>query len=273
MARKIVADDAGAIMDISPIPDDRQRTANMVVKLTQKPNGVLSAGVGIIAQQCDEQIETLLLGTDRDRANGRNSVVPVPRLEDRCFTARGIRPPHGGIEHVAGFVEEYQCGSSGLGLFFLSAGILPASSVRFRPRRVPLPDTQAFDCSSVGVSLRSSAHGRDGTELGKAAGSDRPRAWKSTIRWANRELLHPARERIPIHEVDFHSSAEGHRDVGRLSNRPVRSAPSYASGRAIRDQRREFQRSLYVIDRCSSIQPRGYDDARVLQPCREVSCS
>lgn len=242
MTRQIGADNTCTIMDVSPIPDDCQRAADMLVKLAQETHRVVGADVGVVAQQRYKQVETLLSGTDRDRTDGRNSVVPVPRPQDRRFTARRIRPPHGGIEQVSGFVEERQRGSSGLG-FFLYAGILPASSVRFRPRRVPAPGIRAFGRSNARAWSLFSARGLHGTELRKTCESGSPRAWKSTTRWANRALLHPVPKDIPIHEVGFHLSVVGRLDVGWPSNRPARYAPWCASGRAIRDQRREFQRS------------------------------
>ena len=143
MTRQIGADNTCTIMDVSSIPDDCQRAADVLVQLAQETHRVIGAGVCVVAQQRHKQVETLLSGTDRDRTDGRNSVVPVPRPQDRRFTARRIRPPHGGIEQVSGFVEERQRGSSALG-FFLYAGILPPSSVRFHPHRAPAPGIRAF---------------------------------------------------------------------------------------------------------------------------------
>ena len=118
MTRKIVADDTCTLMNVPPIPDDRQWAADMLVNLTQESHSVVGTGVGVIPQQRDVQVEALLLGADRDRSDGRYSVAPIPRLENWRFTTRGIRPPHRGVEHIAGFVEEHQRGVSGLGFFF-----------------------------------------------------------------------------------------------------------------------------------------------------------
>ena len=156
MARKIVTDHASTIVDVSPIPDDRQRAADMLVNLLQKPHGVSGVGVGVVSQQGHIQVEALLFGADRDRADDRDPVMPIPRLQDRCFAARRIRSTHGGIEHIAGFIEEDQRRASVLG-FFLSAEILHSSIARSPSHRVPVHGIQAFEASNSGCGSSISA--------------------------------------------------------------------------------------------------------------------
>lgn len=271
MTRQIGADNTCTIMDVASIPDDCQRAADMLVKLAQETHRVVGAGVCVVAQQRHKQVETLLSGTDRDRTDGRNSVVPVPRPQDRRFTARRIGPPHSGIEQVSGFVEERQRGPSVLG-FFLYAGILPASSVRFRLHRAPAPGIRAFDRSNVRVGSLFSARGLHDTEPQRTFESGAPRASKSTIRWANRAPLRPGPRDIPIHEAALHPSGEVRRDAQWQASRQVHYAPWYASGRASHDPRRESRRSWYGIGRHPSIRRRGYGVVGVLLLCRVVSC-
>ena len=242
MARKIVTDHASTIVDVSPIPDDRQRAADMLVNLLQKPHGVSGVGVGVVSQQGHIQVEALLFGADRDRADDRDPVMPIPRLQDRCFAARRIRSTHGGIEHIAGFIEEDQRRASVLG-FFLSAEILHSSIARSPSHRVPVHGIQAFEASNSGARSSISARAPHDIERRNTFESGSLRAWKSTTHWASRGLSHLVPEGIPSHETEFPSDCTARRDERRISSRQVRSAPSCASGKAFLVPRQEFRQS------------------------------
>jgi hypothetical protein len=197
--------------------------------------------------------------------------MPIPCLQDRCFAARRIRSAHGGIEHIAGFIEEDQRRASVLG-FFLSAEISHSSIARSRSHRVPAHGIRAFEASNSGSHTSFFGRVLRDTQRRKIFESASPRAWKSTTRWANRELSRLIPGGIPSHETEFPSDGAARRDEQRTSTRQVRSTPSCASGKACFDPRQEFRRSSYGIVRCPSIRRREFDAAEVLSPCQVVSC-
>jgi hypothetical protein len=98
------------VVDVRSVPEDRHRPANMLVQLLQECHRVLAMSVGVVGQQPEVKSQVSALGADRHGADGRDAIVPIPGLQDRCVATRGEGPADRGSQHESALVEEHQMG-------------------------------------------------------------------------------------------------------------------------------------------------------------------
>ena len=81
----------GSVVDVAPIPNERHRTADLSKEKTQKFNDVLRTDVFVIRQELKVEPQSFLYGTQRNSADGGDSVSAIPAMMDRRLPARRKR--------------------------------------------------------------------------------------------------------------------------------------------------------------------------------------
>jgi len=94
------------VMDIDPVPDDREWSLDLTTEESKEFNDVLRVGIPVVLEELEIEPQSMPLGADGEGTDRRDPVVTVPALLDRGLSPRRKGSPHQGREHEAGFVEE-----------------------------------------------------------------------------------------------------------------------------------------------------------------------
>jgi hypothetical protein len=115
MRGQILLHNPRTVVDVGPVPENRHRPGDVLVKLLQECNRVLAMGVGVVGQQPEVEPQVPALGADRHGADGRDAIVPVPGLQDRGLATRGEGSADCGSQHESALVKEDQVGLASAG--------------------------------------------------------------------------------------------------------------------------------------------------------------
>ena len=91
----------GSVVDVDPVPDDRQGTLDLPGEQSEEPHDVLCFRISVVFQEFEIEAEPVASRTYGDRTDRGDSIVPTPTLLDRGLSSRGKRSPHKGREHEA----------------------------------------------------------------------------------------------------------------------------------------------------------------------------
>jgi len=190
----------GAIVHLAAIPDNRDRTRQMMLKLTQEAHHILSMDIRIVRQQGKVQSSTFANGTDRDGTDGRDTISSIPAIVNGRLAARGQGPANGGREHETRFIRENQMRPSASSVF-LYAAIPLAATAQCLSRCVPEHAVRVSGWSNLIVSSGCGVRVPDEVLSRNAGESPRLLAWPSIGRWASRALEPPVAEVFLTAEV------------------------------------------------------------------------
>jgi hypothetical protein len=148
-------DQLGPAVDAAAVPQHRQRAAELPFELSQKVYDIFS--VDVVWQKAELQIQASGFGADRDAANGRQAITPVPAVEHGFATPLRPGTPNRRRQHEAGFIEKNQVRIAFLGGFgnLRETHLLPGFNLGF----VALPRlTPWFLGRPVQASAKKAAH-------------------------------------------------------------------------------------------------------------------
>jgi len=140
MLCKILLNRLRFVVDMTPVPDDGQRSWDISMQMPQEADYVAGMGVFIIRQQYEVKTTPFSFRADRDGADGRYPVAPVPASEGGSLSPGRKRPPNRGPQHKARFVLEDEGRAPLFGVFFMRGNsslfhLLISASSRSRARR------------------------------------------------------------------------------------------------------------------------------------------
>ena len=79
-------------MDLDPVPDDIEGSLELATYEPKELDDVFSSNVLVVREQQEVEAERVPLGAEGDGADGRDPVVTIPALLDRCLAARRKGP-------------------------------------------------------------------------------------------------------------------------------------------------------------------------------------
>lgn len=104
-------------MYVPSIPDHNKRPAKLPMHMSQEGNNVRCPDVSVLNVEVDAA--TFAGRCKRDRTNDRQPIVAVPRVLNRCLSARRPGTPIHRLQHEAGFVQKNEARPSGSSPFFI----------------------------------------------------------------------------------------------------------------------------------------------------------
>jgi len=110
-------------MNVEPVPHQDNLSAEVMAHLGEKPDHVLS--LDIMLQQLKKQAGIAADRRQSKHCDGRQPVVPIPRLLKRRLAARRPSPAPHRLQHEAAFIEENYAG-----LLFSSLFLMRGHSLR-----------------------------------------------------------------------------------------------------------------------------------------------
>ena len=89
----------GSVVNVAPIPNERHRSADLAKEKTQKLNDVPRKDVFVVRLELKVEPQSFLYGTQRNSADGGDSVSAIPAMLDRRLPARRKRAADHGRQH------------------------------------------------------------------------------------------------------------------------------------------------------------------------------
>lgn len=124
-------------MDPAPIPEDRQRPAEIGLQASQEGDGIFAPGVGVVGQEAEADVGPAPLRADGDAADRRDPPLAMPSLDERRAAPRGVGAADRRRELEARLVEEDQVGPRPPSLLEDAGELLGPSAGG--PPLIPLP--------------------------------------------------------------------------------------------------------------------------------------
>jgi len=88
IASQELPDDPRIVMDVDPVPDNRQGPLNLESEASEKSDDVFGVDVSVVLEELEVETESMALGAYGDGADRRESVVAVPALLNRRLPTR-----------------------------------------------------------------------------------------------------------------------------------------------------------------------------------------
>lgn len=90
-----------SIMDVDPVPDDRQRALDLTVQQPEEVDDVLRLRVSVVVEELEVEAETFTARADRYGADRGDAIMPSPALLNRRLTSWRERSAYERRQHEA----------------------------------------------------------------------------------------------------------------------------------------------------------------------------
>lgn len=73
----------GAVMNVDPVPDDRQWTLELAVQQPEEVDDVIGLRIPVVVEELEVKPQSIPVRADSKRADRRDAIMPAPALLDR----------------------------------------------------------------------------------------------------------------------------------------------------------------------------------------------
>ena len=94
----------GTAMNAPPIPDQDDLAPEVAVHLREEPEDIL--GADVVRNELKVKAQLATYGVDRENRHGRQTVMPIPSILDRCLALRCPRSTADRLQHKAALIEK-----------------------------------------------------------------------------------------------------------------------------------------------------------------------
>ena len=106
IASQELPDDPRIVMDVDPVPDNRQGPLNLESEASEKSDDVFGVDVSVVLEELEVKTQAVTSWAHGDGADRRDSIVSIPTLLDWRLSPRRVGAAYQRCEHEAGFIEE-----------------------------------------------------------------------------------------------------------------------------------------------------------------------